>query len=378
MPQATENTFERLSLEITDQAEELVLYALLQLRHISERLIENPNAPINERAELVRVQNEWEDFINNAEDWLEDELADSYIRGIERANSVGGAVAAGAFGAGLLTPINSPSEPSQKIIERFNKYPEHIETFSRFKASAQEQLRFTRLPVVRQQGDRIRDIIAEASSTAYREGDVFTRRQFSQELMRRFSDQGITGITYSNGRRVQLDSYCEMVARTQTQQANNQANFNRLLERGVDLTVISVHYPCSDLCEPHQGEVHSITGNTSGYPTLDGAIADGLFHPNCRHSASGWTEGDAKPDQSVSSEKNEEMYKAQMRQRYNERKIRQWKRREIASVDPQKRERANGYVKKWQAEARKNIKENDFLRRAYHRESVTSGDRQLP
>ena len=378
MPQVTENTFERLSLEIKDQAEELILYGLLQLRQISERLVENPDASINERRELIRAQNEWEDYISEAEGWLEDELADSYMRGIERANSMGGAVTAGAFSSVLLTPDNPPIEPSEKIVERFNKYPEHIDTFSRFKASAREQLRETRLPIVRQQGDRIRDIIAEASATAYREGDTFTRRQFSQELMRRFSDEGMTGVTYSNGRRVQLDSYSEMVARTQTQQAYNQANWNRLQERGMDLVVISVHYPCSDLCEPHQGEVHSISGNTTEYPTLEGAIADGLFHPNCRHHSSGWTEGAPKPDQDTSTEDNEEMYDAQKRQRQIERNIRHYKRREIASVNPNDREKAKKLVRKWQGEARENIKSNDFLRRAYHRESVTSGDRKLP
>ena len=370
MPQTTENTCERLSLEITDQAEELVLYALLQLRHISERLIENPNAPINERAELVRLQNEWEDFISQAEDWLEDELADSYIRGIERGNSVGGAVTAGAFGAGLLTPINPPSEPSQKIVERFNKYPEHIDTFSRFKASAEEQLRFTRLPVVRQQGDRIRDIIAEASSTAYREGDVFTRRQFSQELMRRFSDQGITGITYSNGRRVQLDSYCEMVARTQTQQAYNQANWNRLAERGVDLTVISVHFPCSDICEPFQGRVHSISGNDPNYPSLQSSIDEGLFRPNCKHHSSGFTEGDDLPDRDISTSENQKMYDAQQKQRYYERGVKKWKRREASAVDPQQREKAKAKVRQWQKRTRQHVADNDFLRRDYTREAI--------
>ena len=370
MPQTTENTFERVSLGITDQAEELVLYALLQLRHISERLIENPNAPINERAELIRLQNEWEDFINNAEDWLEGELADSYIRGIERGNSVGGAVTAGAFGAGLLTPINSPSEPSDKILERFNKYPEHIETFSRFKASANEQLHFTRLPVVRQQGDRIRDIIAEASSTAYREGDVFTRRQFSQELMRRFSDQGITGVTYSNGRRVQLDSYSEMISRTQTQQAYNQANWNRLAERGVDLTVISVHFPCSDICEPFQGRVHSISGNDPNYPSLQSSIDEGLFRPNCKHHSSGFTEGDSLPDRDISTAENQKMYDAQQKQRYYERGVKKWKRREVSAVDPQQREKAKAKVRQWQKRTRQHVAENDFLRRSYHREAV--------
>ena len=371
MPQVSQATFERLSLEVTDQAEELVLYALLQLRHISERLIENPNASINERRELIRLQNEWQDFIRTAEDWLENELADSYIRGIEKGNSAGGAVTAGAFASlGLLTPINPPADPSAKIVERFNKYPEHIPTFSRFKASAQEQLRFTRLPVIRQQGDRIRDIIAQASSTAFREGDTFTRRGFSQELMRRFSDEGITGITYRNGRRVQLDSYSEMVARTQSQQAFNQANWNRLLEQGIGLCVISVHYPCSDICEPHQGEIHSIDGSDGRYPSLESAINEGVFRSNCGHHTSGYNEGDELPDQNISTEENAEMYKAQQRQRTIERNIKKYKRREVSSVAPREQERSKGYVQKWQAEQRRHVSDNPFLRRDYTREQI--------
>lgn len=371
MPRISENTFERLSLEITDQAEELVLYALLQLRQISERLIENPNASINQRRELQRLQRQWEQYLAEAEAWLENELADSYIRGIETGNRVGGAVAVGAFASiGLLTPPLPPSQPSPEIVKKFNKYPEHIQTFSRFKASAQEQLRMTRLPILRQQGDRIRDIIAEASATAYREGDVFTRRQFSQELMRRFSNEGITGVTYRNGRRVQLDSYSEMVARTQTQQAYNQANWNRLQERGNDLVVISVHYPCSDLCEPYQGRVFSISGSSGQYPSLDSAIDGGLFHANCKHHSSGYSHRDKAPDRDIGTRENREMYEAQMRQRQIERNIKGWKRREVSSVDPLQRDKAKAKVREWQKAQRTHIKENSFLRRSSHREQI--------
>ena len=283
---------------------------------------------------------------------------------------MGGAVTAGAFASALLTPDNPPIEPSEKIVERFNKYPEHIDTFSRFKASAIEQLRETRLPIVRQQGDRIRDIIAEASATTYREGDTFTRRQFSQDLMRRFSDEGMTGVTYSNGRRVQLDSYSEMVARTQTQQAYNQANWNRLQERGMDLTVISVHYPCSDICEPHQGRVHSISGSSSQYPSLQSAIDEGLFRPNCKHHSSGYTPGDKAPERDIGTRENRKMYEAQQKQRYYETGVKKWKRREVSAVDPQAREKAKAKVREWQKRTRQHVEENEFLRRSYHREQI--------
>ena len=371
MPQTTENTFERLSLEISEHAEELVLYGLLQLRQISDRLISNPDISINEQQELNRLRAEWQDFVNEAEGWLENELADSYIRGIERANAAGGAVTAGAFASiGLMTPSLSPTDPSEEVVKKFSEYPEHIDTFSRFKAKSEEQIRQTRLPIVRQQEGRIKDIIREASATAYREGDTFTRRQFSQDLMRRFSDEGMTGVTYSNGRRVQLDSYSEMVARTQTQQAYNQANWNRLQERGNDLVVISVHYPTSDLCEPYQGRVFSISGTSSQYPSLQSAIDGGLFHPNCKHHSSGYTHGDKAPDKDTGTRENRNMYEAQQKQRYYETGVKKWKRREVSAVDPQAREKAKAKVREWQKRTREHVEENPFLRRDYTREAI--------
>ena len=39
-----------------------------------------------------------------------------------------------------------------------------------------------------------------------------------------------------------------------------------------------------DLCKPFDGNVLSLTGATEGYTTPDEAEAEGLFHPNCRHT----------------------------------------------------------------------------------------------
>lgn len=366
----TQNTFERLSLEITEQAEEFILFALNQLRRIQELLIANPSASINERQALVRLQNEWRDFIDKAESWTDTQLAESYLRGIEKANSKGGVLVAGAFTSTLLMP-DLPSQPISEIAKKIlAKYPEHHTVYGVFRQAADNAFEATRFPIVRQQQDRIRQIITESSTQAYRDADVFTRRRLSQDLMRGFSDEGITGIIYRDGRRVQLDSYAEMVARSQTKNAFNQANFNRLQEVGIDLVVISVHYPCSDLCEPHQGGVFSISGQSAQYASLDSAIFDGLFHSNCKHSSSGWSEGDPTPDADISASVNEKMYKAQQKQRYNERNIKGWKRREATAVDPDARRKAKGKVSEWQSKQREFIKENEFLRRAYNRERI--------
>jgi len=72
-----------------------------------------------------------------------------------------------------------------------------------------------------------------------------------------------------------------MVARTTTMEAHLQGTANRLAEQGHDLIKVSTHRGACPLCEPWQGKILSITGKTKGYPTLEEAKADGLFHPNC-------------------------------------------------------------------------------------------------
>ena len=365
----TPNTYERISLEITEYAEELILYAIRQQRRIAVSLANNPDLTVNEMQELILLQRQWESFINRAEEWMDTELAEMYKKGLESGGQTG--VRAGAFVAiGAIIP-NVPSQPiSHKAAAILADYPAHHTMYGVFKQAADNALRATYLPVVRQQQDRIRQIVTQVSETAYRTADTLTRRQLSQELITQFINEGFTGIRYSNGRRVQLDSYSEMTARTQTMQASNQARWNRLQERGKDLIVISVHYPCSDLCEPHQGRVHSITGEIPGYPTLEGAIGEGVFRPNCKHSSSEYTEGDELPERDIDTETNREMYQAQQKQRYNERGIKGWKRREAGALTDTEQKKAKSKVKEWQAKQRKLIDENEFLRRSYHREKI--------
>lgn len=371
MSNVTPNTFERISLPITKMADDLSLSALIQLRNIQERLIRNPDTTIDTGRETQRVTNEWAGFIEESEDWTDEELAVSYLRGIEMANGSTSGVATGTFVAsGLLIPATASQPISEKAEEILKDYPQHHTMYGVFKQAADNALESTRIPIVREQQGRIRDIIVESGKASYKEADVFTRRKMSQDLMTRFANEGITGIRYQDGRTMKIDSYSEMVARTQTKNAFNQANWNRLQEYGQDLTVISVHYPCSYLCEPYQGRVFSISGLSGQYPSLNSAIAGGLFHTNCKHTSSGYSPGTKAPERDRTTTENAKMYEAQKTQRYNERQIRQWKRREVSSVDPQAREKAKAKVRDWQARQRQHLDSNDFLRRDYTREKV--------
>jgi len=67
-------------------------------------------------------------------------------------------------------------------------------------------------------------------------------------------------------------------------QAHLEGTANRLVEQGHDLVKVSTHRGACELCQPWQGKILSITGKTEGYPTLEEAKAEGLFHVNCRHA----------------------------------------------------------------------------------------------
>ncbi len=107
-----------------------------------------------------------------------------------------------------------------------------------------------------------------------------TARRFREQL----AERGVTGFKDRTGKMWNMRTYTEMVARTTTMEAHLQGTANRLVEQGHDLIKVSTHRGACPLCEPWQGKVLSITGKTSGYPTLEEAKAAGLFHPNCRHA----------------------------------------------------------------------------------------------
>lgn len=366
MPQITQNTFEINSEPIIEQAEELVLAIIGALKSIALRLSDNPSQQVLINREIGRLQSNLDAYELASRQWVDENLSDAYLRGLRSAGS--GQVIGGFSMLGLLAQGGGGAGISNKAKEILDKYPEHWTAYRVFQNDAYNAFNQSRLPIVRDVQDGIRDLVIKASEASYRDVDTITRRKFSQEIVNRFADEGVTGVRYSNGRTMKIDSYAEMVARSQTKNAWNEATFNRMQEYGQDLVVISVHYPCSDLCVPYQGNVYSISGTSQRYPSLSSAISGGLYHPNCKHTSSPFN-GDA-PATPITRTRNEEMYEAQNVQRYNERQIRHWKRRQAGSLTKEEAQRAKTKVADWQAKQRKHIDKNDFLRRASHREQI--------
>jgi hypothetical protein len=364
----TERTWYLISQSILEVAEEYSTWLLERLRANANKAIRD--SEINTIKEIQEADKKFESFMAKVDDWTDEELSKAYLRGIKKGD-IGNNLTAGAFGAGLLAP-SVISQIRERAVQVLSDYPQHHTMYGAFQQAVRNDFENTRPFILRQQRDRLRDLTIQASDSAYRNADPLTRRQLTQELMTAYSKEGITGVRYSDGRMMKLDSYAEMVARSQTGNAARQATMNRLQEYGMDLVVISQHYPVSPLCEDWQGRVYSISGTDPNYPALETAISGGLYHSNCKHSQSGYSRGDKIPEarEEVGKKENERRYEATQRQRQIERKIRQYKREVTSAVDPKIRERKQKLVSKWQAKARENIEANPWMRRYYSRESI--------
>jgi hypothetical protein len=86
-----------------------------------------------------------------------------------------------------------------------------------------------------------------------------------------------------NGRNYNIESYAEMVARTEIRKAQTEAAKETCSEYGCDLVEWSIHAnPCPE-CAELEGQVFSLSGQDVEFPQL-GADDEPPLHPNCGHS----------------------------------------------------------------------------------------------
>ncbi|MGC9536581.1 phage minor capsid protein [Streptomyces sp. UG1] len=240
----------------------------------------------------------------------------------------------------------------------------------------------THRSILRAVVDRFRAIVAEVTATPLL--GTGTRRQATQDAMRRFADEGIRAFVDRAGRRWQLTSYAEMAVRTSVGRAATEAHMRTLSTAGIDLVIVSDAPRECPLCRPWEGRVLTIGGpdgervvevehaiddgrmipvRVAG--SLDEARRAGLQHPNCRHSVSAYTPGLTTVEQAVSDPAG---YEAGQRQRAIERHIRKYKKREAAAVTPEAQRAARLKVRQWQGAMRTHLAAHPDLRRLRHRE----------
>jgi hypothetical protein len=142
--------------------------------------------------------------------------------------------------------------------------------------------------ILTQASSTIREVQLEALRLSM--SGVKTTPQAARFIRDRLKERGVTGLVDRSGKAWSMTSYADMLARTGGQRAETEGCVNRLFEHGIDLAEVTTHAGACSRCVPWQGRIISLTGSTSGHPTLDEAKASGLLHPNCRHRLVGYIE----------------------------------------------------------------------------------------
>lgn len=112
-----------------------------------------------------------------------------------------------------------------------------------------------------------------------------TNRIAKQDMVAKLVDQGLTAFVDKQGREWNLSSYAEMSIRTVSREVSTLGALQRFDGGGIDLVMISTHYPTCEFCATLQGRVFSISGLNPDYPKLD---RHPPFHPNCGHVLSAY------------------------------------------------------------------------------------------
>ena len=218
--------------------------------------------------------------------------------------------------------------------------------------------------------DVYRQVIEQARRDWLSPGNASRLNAEVQNAINEFAGRGVTGFTDKAGRRWGLYEYANMAMRTAIHRAGLQATIDAMRASGYDLAYITRHPGACPLCERWYGTILSISGNDPTHPSLQGAMDQGLFHPNCADvlqvyfpGVSDLTAGmgEYTPEQSA------ERYAASQRQRALEREIRKWKRMQAAAIAPEQERVAKAHIDRLQRQLRALTGETKLPRR-YDRE----------
>lgn len=218
---------------------------------------------------------------------------------------------------------------------------------------------------------------------------VATTQQAQRAAVQSFLSQGIGSINYlhkdgSVHLRMPIGSYAEMVGRTSSQRAWQDAATHRMQQSGISLGTISGGVDACARCAPWIGRIVSLDGTTGTVyvahstrdeqvavridGTIDQARASGWGHPNCRDRIVAYAPGLTVTQDPIEFDPAAEKERAD--QRKLEREIRAAKRDAAIAPDEVSRRRAEKKVAEKQAEMREFIARTGRARRSY-REQVS-------
>lgn len=285
------------SIPLVEEASDLELAILEELRKITNRTIDDPGYNASRRIEQF-TEEEIEKWLSNSEKWVLATLPAAYLRGIQHQDSTINRLVSnpkpptqpiGQQTFQNLVRIDSTARvPGENGISVLSKFRNHFEHLAPLEQGAIQTFQNTAPHILRDARRKYQAIAREALEPAFRTGATATRRDLSQGILDRFAKDGIEAVEYPSGYKMSVEAYAEREARSYTGKTAMQAQSNRAMERGYDLVRITQYAGPSPMCNPYQGKVFSLRGGSEQYPALDSVIfagsyevGGGIYHDYC-------------------------------------------------------------------------------------------------
>jgi len=228
--------------------------------------------------------------------------------------------AAKRAGATVANPLPFDADPAMQAMVKV------------WQNSARDQMNLAMAVMLQNSGQLYVDTINRTTAEVL--SGAMTGREALVKSVREWAAQGIPSIVDKSGRQWTTEAYANTVIRSNTRRVTTEIQMERSREYGADLIEVSAHAGARPLCEPYQGRIYSLSGQSEKYPpfseTSYGEPA-GLFGINCGHVQYPFFEGVSRETYSptaTDAEKaeNDRIYKESQKQRAIERSIRDAKR----------------------------------------------------
>nr|DAH79870.1 MAG TPA: minor capsid protein [Caudoviricetes sp.] len=207
--------------------------------------------------------------------------------------------------------------------------------------------------VLRMMNDTYRSTIFKYGM--YVTNGVYTEKQAYDAAVKDFLSRGINCIEYKDGRRVNIADYTSMAIRTVNQRAYmaGEGEFRKYL--GETLVIISSHATSCKLCRPFENKVliddvySGGTPDDGDYMLLSQAMAEGLFHPRCRHGlGTYYPELEDIVHYETEDNKLNEYGTEELNRAHIENMIQKYKRLTVGSIDPDNIAKYQARLNEWE------------------------------
>ena len=213
---------------------------------------------------------------------------------------------------------------------------------------------------------------ATAEAAARQVSGELVPKAAQQHAWRDLMGQGITGYTDTSGRNWNLATYTEMAVRTASARAYRASQRERMTLMGIVFFTIShTGRPCP-LCAPWEGKVLGDMGEgmfqQDGHTvnvaaTVEEAAAEGLFHPNCKHTLESFRPGTTLTTHTPWTAAQEAEYQNTQRLRALERQARAARTQYANAITPADKAHARQRVSNATAAIKAHTAQTGLLRR---------------